>query len=116
MNTLPALNRRGHVLLHFGTFLLIERCGARKAFPRILSYIRRNSYVPDCTHLRPLKKNVLIARPLGFPDKLRRNTIAHDPAYHRRPRLALPFTWHLAGGRRSQSESNISSTRRNQTG
>ncbi len=66
-------------ILHFGTFFADQVLRRSQKLFRILSYIRRASYVPDWTHLCPRKKNVLTARPLSFPDKLRRNTMLTIP-------------------------------------
>ena len=79
MNAPPAFNYLGQMFLHFGTFFADQALRRSQKLFRILSYIRRASYVPDWTHLCPRKKNVLTARPLSFPDKLRRNTMLTIP-------------------------------------
>jgi hypothetical protein len=81
MKVPPALNRRGHMLLHFGTFSRFRPCGARKSRFAIFSYRWRISHVPNWKTYCPQKKNVPPARPLSFQDKLRRNTM-----------LAIPLT------------------------
>ena len=54
--------------------------------------------------------------PLSFLDKSGETPCSSSRSRSSPPQLALPFTWRLAGGHRSQSALGISSMRRSQTG
>jgi hypothetical protein len=64
----------------------------------------------------PGRKAFSQQRPLSFLDKLGETPCLSSRSRSSPPRLALPFTWRLVGGHRSQSALGIASMRRSQTG